>query len=332
MPHLRDLQQRHGDAITIVSVSDESPDVIEKFLERESGDTTFKEITAHYRLATDPDGSVKQDYMRAAGQQGIPTAFIVGKTGLIEWIGHPMRMDAPVAGVLSGEWDRDAYARQMREEKEVQARLQAVQQFVQRKQFSEAVKAVDELFADYQSPQIRDRLAAARRTLEQQAITHAKNEALHLQVQTVAVRFQAEEFGGPKTNLVTGGTSYRWFGLSRSNAGNLVVSFNNQRQRHVIPGTVLEAVRWIVVACSVDPSRGQLLVSVDRKKPIAVELGKDFAFEVAQSDSRDRDKNFGFTNYSNGQVFHGLIDEFLFYDRSLSAEEIVKVPLIPEPS
>lgn len=457
MPHLRDLQQRHGDAITVVSVSDESPEVIEKFLERETGETTFREITGHYWLATDPDGSVKQDYMRAAGQHGIPTAFIVGKSGLVEWIGHPMQMDAPVAGVLSGEWDRDAYAKQMREEKEVEIRLQAVQRLIQQKRFSEAVKAVDRILADNLPPQMQDRLAAARRKLEQQALDHAKKEASQLHVQTVtglvdmaflmrdgdadaalaaldrlmkqssdprvravlararekmspernaavdriedelqvkpvarfrfdgnaentgtgsdrfelsntefvadalylngsyenggdgtgyrascrvagfdyqpfavAVRFKAEEFGGSKTNLVTGGTSYRWFGLSRSHAGNLVVTFNNQRERHVIPGTMLEADCWIVVACSVDPSRGQLLVSVDRKEPIAVKLGEDFGFVVAESDSRDRDKTLDFTNYSNGQVFHGLIDELLFYDQPLSAEELVRVPLQPE--
>ena len=69
---------------------------------------------------------------------------------------------------------------------------------------------------------------------------------------------------------------------------------------------------------------------MDRKEPIAVKLGEDFGFIVAESDSRDRDKTLGFTNYSNGQVFHGLIDELLFYDRPLSAEELVRVPLQPE--
>ena len=46
--------------------------------------------------------------MRAAGQSGIPTAFIVGKTGQVEWIGHPMTMDEPLAQVVSGKWDRAA--------------------------------------------------------------------------------------------------------------------------------------------------------------------------------------------------------------------------------
>ena len=39
--------------------------------------------------------------MQAAYQPGIPTAFIVGKDSKIEWIGHPMRMDEPLA---SGGW------------------------------------------------------------------------------------------------------------------------------------------------------------------------------------------------------------------------------------
>lgn len=38
---------------------------------------------------SDPDGSVTKDYYEAAGPNGIPVAFIVGKTGEIEWIGTP---------------------------------------------------------------------------------------------------------------------------------------------------------------------------------------------------------------------------------------------------
>ena len=95
-----------------ISVSDEPLDTIEQFLELKRDETTFKELTSDYWLTTDPDGSVKQDYMRAAGQSGIPTAFIVGKTGEVEWIGHPMRIDEPVAQILDGTWDREAYEKE----------------------------------------------------------------------------------------------------------------------------------------------------------------------------------------------------------------------------
>jgi len=91
----------------VVSVSDEDLETVKGFLEEESGDKTFAEITRNYCLTTDPDGSVYEDYMKAANQQGIPTAFIVGKSGLVEWIGHPMesmarsRMSSATSGTAS---------------------------------------------------------------------------------------------------------------------------------------------------------------------------------------------------------------------------------------
>lgn len=87
LPHLRDLQLQHDRDVVIVSISNESPERIEEFLNN-ARDGTLKEIAGHYRLASDPDGSVSKDYMQAAGQQGIPTTFIIGKTVEIE-SAHP---------------------------------------------------------------------------------------------------------------------------------------------------------------------------------------------------------------------------------------------------
>jgi len=67
-----------------------------------------------YRVAFDEDRSMGVAWLDAAGQNGIPCTFIVGKDGMIDWIGHPMQMDAPLAGVLAGTWDR-AKARQAAE-------------------------------------------------------------------------------------------------------------------------------------------------------------------------------------------------------------------------
>jgi len=58
---------------------------------------------------TDPDRSAHTSYMKASGQRGIPTAFIVGKQGEVEWIGHPMSMDEPLEQIVNDTWDRDAY-------------------------------------------------------------------------------------------------------------------------------------------------------------------------------------------------------------------------------
>jgi thiol-disulfide isomerase/thioredoxin len=99
MPHLAELQNKYrGSNVQIVSVSDESVDEVKDLLAKENEELgkTFSDITAAYSLTTDPDGSVQKDYMAAAKQDGIPTSFLVGKSGIIDWIGHPMDLDAPL--------------------------------------------------------------------------------------------------------------------------------------------------------------------------------------------------------------------------------------------
>ena len=173
IPHLRDLQLRHGDDVAVISVSDEPLDTIEQFLEREHNGTTFREMTGAYWLTTDPDGSVKEDYMRAAGQHGIPSAFVVGKTGEIEWIGHPMRIDEPVAQILAGTWDRKAYERQRQEELEVRTKLRAVYQHAQKKQFTEALAAIDLLLDGDWSADVRRNLENMKKRIQAEAQAEA---------------------------------------------------------------------------------------------------------------------------------------------------------------
>jgi thiol-disulfide isomerase/thioredoxin len=123
MPHLSSLKDEHGDNVTIIGVSDEPLDTVESFLARaDDTGTTWRE-KIHYILTTDPDESVWNDYFRAAGQRGIPCAFIVGRSGRIEWIGHPMRIDEPLTAVIDGSWDRRAFAREWSQAQEV-SRLQ----------------------------------------------------------------------------------------------------------------------------------------------------------------------------------------------------------------
>jgi hypothetical protein len=46
--------------------------------------------------------------MEAAAQNGIPTAFVV-KDQKVQWIGHPMSMDEPLAKIVDGSWDAAKY-------------------------------------------------------------------------------------------------------------------------------------------------------------------------------------------------------------------------------
>src|SRR5205807_50571 len=128
---------------------------------------------------------------------------------------------------------------------------------------------------------------------------------------TVAPRFKAEDFMRRKDNLVTGGTFYRWFGLERSEAGNLRVTFNNGDYKHEVDGAKLEPGKWLVVACAVDIPKRKVLAYLNGRKVDDFELPAEFRLRVVGSKNASADKVWAFTNYSNGNVFHGLVDSLL---------------------
>jgi hypothetical protein len=143
---------------------------------------------------------------------------------------------------------------------------------------------------------------------------------------TVALKFKAEEFGPDKTNLLTGGTACRWFGMNRSEAGNLAVTLNNQDFTHEIKDATLETGKWTTVACSVDVSARKVVVFLNGKKAADIDLPKDFKLRVIDTEFEDTDKQWTFTNYSNGSVFHGLVDELVIFGKALSPEQLAKIP------
>lgn len=146
MPHLVELQNQYRDqGVQIVSISDEDLETVKELLEQEypGKDETFSELTSAYTLTVDPDGSSTDDYMRAAGQNGIPASFLVGKTGVIEWIGHPMEIDEPIAEVLADSWDREAYKLQMKRMEQFQVVMQKVSTLAGKGDFDDALKAID---------------------------------------------------------------------------------------------------------------------------------------------------------------------------------------------
>ena len=149
MPHLASLQNKYrGNKVQVVSISDEPLDTVKEFLKREAevagGEKkTFADITSAYCLTTDPDRSVYEAYMTASEQQGIPTAFIVGKSGLIEWIGHPMEMDEPLEKVVSDAWDRVEYAKLHEAERKFNEVLQRISELAGTGKFDEAIRLID---------------------------------------------------------------------------------------------------------------------------------------------------------------------------------------------
>jgi thiol-disulfide isomerase/thioredoxin len=185
MPHLAEIQKKFADqGVQIISISDEDLETVEKFLEKDvrgEEDQTYGELTSDYSLTTDPDGSVYDDYFKAAGLSGIPSAFIVGKTGLVEWIGHPMEMDKPLSQVVKDEWDRDAFLVELKKEQEIERvmrKLSKSMRVVQTKLRSgdseAALELLDELIANEEYESAAPKLKSFR---QQMVILYVGGEA-----------------------------------------------------------------------------------------------------------------------------------------------------------
>ncbi len=128
IPHLTELQEKHKDVTFIgVSVWENDPELVEPFVQ-EMGDKM------NYTVAMDdvgdggkPDkGKMAENWMTAAGEGGIPAAFVVNKDGKIAWVGHPMEMEKPLAQIVDGTYDLDKAVSDRLEEKARQQKLQAL--------------------------------------------------------------------------------------------------------------------------------------------------------------------------------------------------------------
>ncbi len=149
MPHISEIQQQYADqGFQVISVSREDLETVETFLERDvrgEDEMTYRDLTKTYCLTTDPDGSVHADYMKAAGQNGIPTAFLVGKSGHVEWIGHPMdKMDSVIEQVLNDEWDREAFAVTFKSQQQMQMLQSQLGALMRQEKSEEAIALLDE--------------------------------------------------------------------------------------------------------------------------------------------------------------------------------------------
>ncbi|MGI9471120.1 MAG: TlpA disulfide reductase family protein [Rubripirellula sp.] len=169
MPHLAELQEKYrGRDVQIISISDESLDEVKDLLAKDNEQVgkTFAEVTAAYSLTTDPDRSVYKDYMDASNQQGIPTSFIVGKNGLIEWIGHPMEMDEPLEMVVNDSWDREKFKEELKAKEEFQKNMERISMLAGAGKFADAVKFAESQAEAAATDSIRDEWTAIRHSLK----------------------------------------------------------------------------------------------------------------------------------------------------------------------
>jgi len=110
MPHISDLQEEYGNRVQFIGITDEDDETITEFMQQESPDGDTWADALKYSIALDDENATNDDYLVAAGQDGIPVAFIVDQNGRVAWIGHPATIDQPLADVVSGRYNLKAAA------------------------------------------------------------------------------------------------------------------------------------------------------------------------------------------------------------------------------
>ena len=89
IPHLNELAKRHEkDGLVVIGQNLGEDEATVKAFVRRMGSKM------KYRVAVDDEGgTMSKTWLKAAGQNGIPCAFVVNKQGRIAYIGHPMSLD-----------------------------------------------------------------------------------------------------------------------------------------------------------------------------------------------------------------------------------------------
>jgi thiol-disulfide isomerase/thioredoxin len=145
MPHISELQSEYGEDVTFIGVTREDEATVASFLQSESPDGRNWQEVIQYRLAIDQDDWTNTAYMKAAGQNGIPCAFVVGRDGVVEWIGHPASIDEPLQQIVAGQYDRDRAIAEFKQRERMQEVALEVNRLVRAKDWDGALKLLDEL-------------------------------------------------------------------------------------------------------------------------------------------------------------------------------------------
>jgi len=158
IPHLTKLAEKYKDKVTIIGVSvwertdanDPNAHIqrVEKFVQ-EMGDKM------NYVVAVDGvEGVIAKNWMEAAGQDGIPTAFVIDQQQRIVWIGHPMdKLDEVLDKVLAGTFDWKAEAER---QKRLREQMEALQkdyteyaQLMRQRKYEDALAKLDAMIPKY---------------------------------------------------------------------------------------------------------------------------------------------------------------------------------------
>lgn len=110
IPHLNQVYLKFKDKGLVVigqDVWEKDTTKVEPFLKQMGTNMTYRVALDSVAEGQEPGtGKMAENWMTAADANGIPTAFLVDKTGKIAWIGHPMNLEEKtIEEVQAGTFD-----------------------------------------------------------------------------------------------------------------------------------------------------------------------------------------------------------------------------------
>jgi thiol-disulfide isomerase/thioredoxin len=125
IPHLNELWQKFKDKGLVVIGQDmweRDDSAVAPFVKKMGDKMTYR--VALDDKSVEKDGAMAVTWMKAADQDGIPTAFIINQQGRIAWIGHPMKMNETLLNdILAGRYDVTKAAQEYAQQRETQQKL-----------------------------------------------------------------------------------------------------------------------------------------------------------------------------------------------------------------
>ena len=143
-PHLSELQAKMKDDVTFMGVNvwdTKQEESQAQRIERVSNFVDGQGKKMAYTVAIEDGDKMAKTWLKPAGQDGIPAAFIVNGEGKIAWIGHPTNMDEPLKQIVAGEYDIEEGAEALRNQIVAQAGYRAYAMGLMNPDEGEAKKA-----------------------------------------------------------------------------------------------------------------------------------------------------------------------------------------------
>lgn len=106
IPHISRLSKKYQDKAEFIGISvyERNTDNVEPFVKKMSSDIKYSIVVDKQESNTARKGYMTETYLDALKIGGIPATIVIGKTGLVEWVGSPMDVESILEKMVQGNW------------------------------------------------------------------------------------------------------------------------------------------------------------------------------------------------------------------------------------